>query len=112
MTDDRSLVTTLGVGVQDSNDKNGQKIPSVSRSLDRHCGIFVCLRGICYHGSTFVLKHIFFSTGATLEMALTIGMIKTSGIFFVNFQQRFDSTSSITSLLSTVQNGVYSVGGK
>lgn len=48
--------------------------------------------------------------GATLEMTIVIGILKTSGIFFVNFQKRFNSTSSMTSLISTVQNGVYSVG--
>ena len=53
----------------------------------------------------------FLSPGAVLEMAIVIGVLKTSGIFFVNFQQRFDSTSSMTSLISTVQNGVFSVAG-
>ena len=52
-----------------------------------------------------------FFAGATLEFTIIIGILKTSGIFFVNFQKRFDSTSSMTSLISTVQNGVYSVGG-
>ena len=42
-------------------------------------------------------------------MSIIIGVLKTSGIFFVNFQQKFKSTSSMTSLLSTVQNGVFSV---
>ena len=44
-------------------------------------------------------------------MTIVIGVLKTSGIFFVNFQERFDSTSSMTSLISTVQNGVFSVAG-
>ena len=49
--------------------------------------------------------------GATLETTIVIGVMKTSGIFFVNFQQRFNSTSSMTALLSTVLNAVYSVTG-
>ncbi|XP_045210172.2 monocarboxylate transporter 12-B-like [Mercenaria mercenaria] len=42
--------------------------------------------------------------GATLEMILQLGMIKSAGILFVAFQEKFDSSSSVTSLLSTVQN--------
>ena len=60
----------------------------------------------------YIKFHCFIlSPGAVLEMTIVIGVLKTSGIFFVNFQERFDSTSSMTSLISTVQNGVFSVAG-
>ena len=54
---------------------------------------------------------VWFYAGATLETTIVIGVMKTSGIFFVNFQQKFNSTSSMTALLSTVLNAVYSVTG-
>ena len=44
-------------------------------------------------------------------MALAVGLIKSSGVLFVAFQERFQSTSAETSLLSTVHNAVYSVSG-
>ncbi|XP_052211843.1 monocarboxylate transporter 2-like isoform X2 [Dreissena polymorpha] len=40
---------------------------------------------------------------------LTVGVVKSSGILFVAFQERFQSTSATTSLLSTVQNFTYSI---
>ncbi|XP_052223958.1 uncharacterized protein LOC127839610 [Dreissena polymorpha] len=40
---------------------------------------------------------------------LNVGVIKSSGILFVAFQERFQSTSATTSLLSTVQNFTYSI---
>lgn len=45
-------------------------------------------------------------------MALTVGIIKSSGVLFVAFQDRFHSDSATTSLLSTVHNAVYSICGK
>ncbi|XP_060604160.1 monocarboxylate transporter 12-like isoform X2 [Ruditapes philippinarum] len=42
--------------------------------------------------------------GASLEMFLLVGIVKSSGILFVAFQEKFYSSSSVTSLLSTVQN--------
>lgn len=42
--------------------------------------------------------------GATLEMFLQLGIVKSAGILFVAFQEKFHSSSSVTSLLSTVQN--------
>lgn len=42
--------------------------------------------------------------GAFLNMLLLIGIIKCSGILFVAFQERYGSSSSMTSLLSTVEN--------
>ncbi|XP_045210169.2 monocarboxylate transporter 5-like [Mercenaria mercenaria] len=47
--------------------------------------------------------------GASLEMFLLVGIVKSSGILFVAFQERFSSSSSVTSLLSTVQNICQSV---
>ena len=57
----------------------------------------------------FVCKYF---SGATLEMVIVVGMLKTSGIIFVAFQDRFQSSSSVTSLISSVQNAVWSVTGK
>ncbi|KAL3846708.1 hypothetical protein ACJMK2_017675 [Sinanodonta woodiana] len=42
-------------------------------------------------------------------MFLVIGLMKTTGIFFVQYQKSFKSSSSMTSLITSVQNGVYSV---
>ncbi|KAK3594887.1 hypothetical protein CHS0354_020547 [Potamilus streckersoni] len=42
-------------------------------------------------------------------MFLVIGLTKTTGIFFVQYQKSFNSSSSMTSLITSVQNGVYSV---
>ena len=50
-------------------------------------------------------------SASTLQMALAVGLIKSSGVLFVAFQERFQSTSAETSLLSTVHNAVYSVSG-
>ncbi|XP_052783153.1 monocarboxylate transporter 5-like [Mya arenaria] len=47
--------------------------------------------------------------GASLQLMLTIGILKSSGILFVAFQERFDSSATTTSLLSTVQNLTYGV---
>ncbi|XP_052782728.1 monocarboxylate transporter 12-like [Mya arenaria] len=41
--------------------------------------------------------------GITLEMGLIIGMQKSAGILFVAIQERFHSSSALTSLLSTIQ---------
>ena len=71
----------------------------ISNCWKSHAAAQLCSKGLIYC----------FSTGAALEMSIIIGVLKTSGIFFVNFQKKFNSTSSMTSLLSTVQNGVFSV---
>ncbi|XP_052783150.1 monocarboxylate transporter 12-like [Mya arenaria] len=47
--------------------------------------------------------------GAALQLMLTLGISKSSGILFVAFQDRFDSSAATTSLLSTVQNLTYGV---
>lgn len=45
-------------------------------------------------------------------MALIIGLLKSSGLIFVAFQEKFKSSSSMTSLPSTIQNIVFSIMGE
>ncbi|KAL4239123.1 hypothetical protein ACF0H5_003825 [Mactra antiquata] len=47
--------------------------------------------------------------GGITEMALMMGIQNASGLLFVIFQEQFHSSSSMTSLLSTVENICYSV---
>ncbi|XP_052782342.1 monocarboxylate transporter 14-like [Mya arenaria] len=47
--------------------------------------------------------------GAITQMTLTGGLNKSAGILFVAFQERFDSSSATTSLLSTVLYLTYSI---
>ncbi|KAL4239124.1 Major Facilitator superfamily [Mactra antiquata] len=47
--------------------------------------------------------------GGIIEMGLIMGIQKSSGLLFVAFQEKFHSSSSMTSLPSTVQNVFYSV---
>ena len=67
------------------------------------------LTNVPHRTRSFVCKYF---SGATLEMVIVVGMLKTSGIIFVAFQERFQSSSSVTSLISSVQNAVWSVTGK
>lgn len=52
---------------------------------------------------------VHFTSGAAIQMTLVIGMLKSSGLLFVAFQERFHSNSSTTSLISTVLLIFYSL---
>jgi len=73
------------------------------------CVCAACIR-LIFELLTIVSIHPF-TPGSTLQLFLTVGLIKSSGILFVAFQERFQSTSAMTSLLSTVQNFTYSITG-
>jgi len=73
------------------------------------CVCAACIR-LIFELLTIVSIHPF-TPGSTLQLFLTVGLIKSSGILFVAFQERFESTSAMTSLLSTVQNFTYSITG-
>ncbi|KAL3846936.1 hypothetical protein ACJMK2_017877 [Sinanodonta woodiana] len=47
--------------------------------------------------------------GALVYLTFVIGALKNSGIYFIQWQERFNATSSMTSLIISVQGGVYSV---
>lgn len=57
-----------------------------------------------------VLK--FFFKGSTVEYFITVGMFKTFGIFFVEYQRKYSTTSSVISLVLAVQTIVGSVSCK
>lgn len=54
---------------------------------------------------------IFFK-GSTVEYFITVGMFKTFGIFFVEYQRKYSTTSSVISLVLAVQTIVGSVSCK
>ncbi|KAL4220737.1 hypothetical protein ACF0H5_021131 [Mactra antiquata] len=56
------------------------------------------------HGYSWIIL-----IGGIFEMSLLIGILKSSGLLFVAFQEKFKSSSSMTSLPSTVQNICFSV---
>ncbi|KAL3854463.1 hypothetical protein ACJMK2_013731 [Sinanodonta woodiana] len=47
--------------------------------------------------------------GAYINSVLVVGMLRLEGIFFNEYQKKFQSSSGITSLIPSVQNGVYSL---
>ncbi|KAK3594888.1 hypothetical protein CHS0354_020548 [Potamilus streckersoni] len=47
--------------------------------------------------------------GALVYLTIVVGALKNSGIYFIQWQERFNATSSMTSLIISVQSGVYSV---
>ena len=47
--------------------------------------------------------------GATLELTIIVGLFKSSGIIFVATQERFGSSASMTSIISTVTMATWSV---
>jgi hypothetical protein len=54
----------------------------------------------------------FVTSAAWCNFILTIGSYKAFGMLFIEIQDRYGSSSSMTSLIASVLNGTYSVTGK